>query len=173
MLGFDDVPLLLELVERVTEAGGAYSAGFFEVAKRQGCLGLVEDTDELFGGRRRFGSLGEGGLLNHPQGKFVVVAVQSDGDIGGGGCGAVLDSEGELGSLATEIEIGVSPGVELGAATQGLAGAELVRAFSGMVDKDDGELIAALELAQISEKRGDLVRGVFVDAMQSHEGVEE
>lgn len=39
--------------------------------------------------------------------------------------------------------------------------------------EQDGEVEAALELAQVGEQRGDLARCVLVDAMQSDERIED
>src|SRR6266852_2230360 len=54
--------------------------------------------------RQRIGALGE-----------------IDRNAGHGGGGAVLDREGEIIAIAAQIEIGITPGVELGGSTQGLS----------------------------------------------------
>ena len=46
--------------------------------------------------------------------------------------------------------------MELGGATQGLAGAHVRGALLGVVDDDDGDAVAALQLAQIGEQWRDL-----------------
>ena len=64
----------------------------------------------------------QGRLLEHFEGDLVAVAVQSKGYVRIGCRGAMLDGEGELVTWATpQVEIGVSPGVKLRAAPQGLA----------------------------------------------------
>jgi len=45
--------------------------------------------------------------------------------------------------------------------------------FARVVDEDDGDAVATLQLAQVGEQRGDLAADVFVDAMQPHERVED
>jgi hypothetical protein len=90
----------------------------------------------------------------------------------------VLDSEGKLATaariaVAAEVEVGISPGMELGGAAQSLSGAEVTGALPGVVDDDDGEAMTPLQLAQIGQQRGKLAAGVFVDAMQPYEGVED
>jgi len=45
-------------------------------------------------------------------------------------------------------------------------------ALAGMVDEEDGAVELTLEVAQIGEQGGDLGGGIFVEAMQAHEGIE-
>ena len=86
----------------------------------------------------------------------------------------MLDGEDDaIVAVAAEIEVGVAPGVELGRAAQGLAGADGAGALSGMVDDGDGDGVAALQFAQEGEQRGDLAADVLVDAMQADEGIED
>jgi hypothetical protein len=95
-------------------------------------------------------------------------------DGGHGRRGAVLDGQGELVvAAASEIEVGVAPGVELGGAAQGRAGADAAGAFLGMVDDDDGEGVSSLQFAQIREQRRHVTAGVFVDAMETDKGIED
>ena len=42
-----------------------------------------------------------------------------------------------------------------------------------VVDDDDGEVVGALQLAQVAEQGGHLAGLVLVDAMQAHEGIEQ
>src|SRR5260370_381062 len=95
-----------------------------------------------------------------------------DGNGGDGGGGGVLDREGEIIAIAAQIEIGITPGVELGGSTQGLSGAHAGGALFGMMDDDHGDAVAALQLAQIGEQRRHLAAGVLIDAMQPYEGIE-
>src|SRR5713226_9148058 len=90
-----------------------------------------------------------------------------------GMAGAVLDREGEIIAIAAQIEIGITPGVELGGSTQGLSGAHAAGALFGMMDDDHGDAVAALQLAQIGEQRRHLAAGVLIDAMQPYEGIED
>src|SRR5262249_59182047 len=69
--------------------------------------------------------------------------------------------------------VAVAPGVELRGSAQRLAGADVAGALLGMVDDEDGKGVAALQLAQVGEQRGDLAAGVLVDPVQAHEGVED
>src|SRR5262245_15349861 len=54
-------------------------------------------------------------------------------------CRAVLDREGEGLSFAAQIEIAITPGVELRRATQGLAGTDVPGALFGVMDDEDGK----------------------------------
>ena len=83
--------------------------------------------------------------------------------------GIVRESTG----VTAQIEVRVSPGVKLGAAAQGLAWPQPMRAFSGMMDEDNGELVKALKLAQIAEQGCDLAGSVLVDTVQSDEGIQQ
>src|SRR5271166_6297501 len=71
-----------------------------------------------------------------------------------GRSGAVLDGQGDIAvfagvAVAAEVEVGIAPGMELGGASQGLTGADVAGALLGVVDDDDGDGVAALQLAQI------------------------
>ncbi len=84
----------------------------------------------------------------------------------------MLDGEGQAVLGAAEIEVTVAPGVKLRGAAEGLSGAG-GGGFAGMVDENDGGAQGALELAEEVEERGDLGRGVLVDAMETDEGIED
>ena len=97
---------------------------------------------------------------------------------GHGRSGAVLDGQGDIAvfaeiAVAAEVEVGIAPGMELGGASQGLTGADVAGALLGVVDDDDGDGVAALQLAQIGEQRRHFAAGVLIDAMQAHEGIED
>ena len=52
----------------------------------------------------------------------------------------MLDGEGDLAdrgiAVAAEVEVGIAPGMELGGAAQGLAGADVAGALLGVVDDE-------------------------------------
>ena len=75
--------------------------------------------------------------------------------------------------MAAEVEVRVAPGVEFARAAQRLAGAHLAAALARVVHEHDGDVVAALELAQVREQRRDLAGEVLVDAVQAHEGIED
>src|SRR6266481_4801498 len=103
------------------------------------------------------------------EGERVGALRELERDGGHGGRSAVLDRQGEVLSVATQVKIGVAPGVELGRAAQGLAGTDAASALLGVVDDHHSDVVAALQLAQIGEQRGALAAGVLIDAMQAHE----
>src|SRR5271165_6876261 len=74
---------------------------------------------------------------------------------------------------AAEVEVGISPGVEFGRATQGLAGTDGSGALPGVMDDGDGDGMASLQSAQEGEQRCDVAADVLVDAMQADERIED
>ena len=74
----------------------------------------------------------------------------------GSGSGAVLDGEAQaLIGTADEVTGGVVPGVQIGATAQGLAEVA-AGAFCHVVDEDDGEVVAAVELTEEAEEARDV-----------------
>jgi hypothetical protein len=70
-----------------------------------------------------------------------------EGDMILGGSGAMLGAEGQLGTFATQVEVGVAPAMEFAGTAEGLAGATGVGVFAGVVDQEDGQVELALEFA--------------------------
>ncbi len=88
--------------------------------------------------------------------------------------GAVLDGEDERVLLPADVEVGVAPGVKVTAAAErepGLCAGATV--FACMMHDEDGDVVLALQGAEIPEQRGDLTGVVLVDAVQSDEGIED
>ena len=74
----------------------------------------------------------------------------------GGGSGAVLDGETQaLIVAAYEVASGVGPGVEIGAAPEGLAEVA-AGAFGHVVNEGKGDVVAAIELPEEAEEAGDI-----------------
>lgn len=107
------------------------------------------------------------------EGDTVFKDGQAQGEVGDRGRSTMLDGEGGCIPLAPEVEVGVALGVKLRGAAQRLAGATMRRPLSCMVDHQDGEVVLTLQLAQEGQQRRDLVGHVFVNAVQTHEGVED
>src|SRR5687767_1350278 len=63
--------------------------------------------------------------------------------------------------------------MEFARAPKRLTVASLRRAFFRVVHKDNGEREATLKLAQICEHRRHFVRRVFINSMETHEGIED
>jgi hypothetical protein len=84
----------------------------------------------------------------------------------------MLNRESEMIALATQIEVAIAPSAELRGTAQRLAGAGASATLLGVVDDEDGEAMAPLQLAQVGKQRGDFGAGVLVDAVQADEGIE-
>ena len=54
-----------------------------------------------------------------------------------------------------------------------LAGADIAGTLLGVVDDQHSEAMASLQLAQVGEQRCDLAAGVFVDAVETYERIED
>jgi len=104
---------------------------------------------------------------------LVVVADEMQGDGIDGGGGAVLDGEPELVALLPQVEGGVDPCVEVAAAAEVLSGVAGAAVLAGVVDDDDGEVVLALQLAQVGEQARDVAGVVLVEPVQAYEGVEQ
>src|SRR6202163_4858023 len=70
-------------------------------------------------------------------------------------------------------EVGIAPGMELRGAAQRLTGADAATALLGVMDDEHGNVMPALQLAQVGEQRGDFAAGVFVDAVETYERIED
>jgi len=77
----------------------------------------------------------------------------------------MLTAQEEMMSSALEVEIGVAPGMKIGAAAKGLA-CVIGGAFSGVVDESEGEVKGPRELAKSGEDGGDLSGVVFIDTLE-------
>src|ERR1700730_3518217 len=64
-------------------------------------------------------------------------------------CGTMLDGEGEIIAVAAQVEVGVTPGVELGGAAQRLTGADAATTLFGVMDDEHRNVMPALQLAQV------------------------
>ncbi len=93
-------------------------------------------------------------------------------DAGRGWGGAMLDGEIELTAGATQVQIGVTPGMELGRAAQRVSGAHAAGGFAGVIHHEHGEAVLSLQGTQVCKQRGDFTAGLLIDAMQPHERVE-
>src|SRR5271154_423688 len=74
--------------------------------------------------------------------------------------------------MASEEQEGVGPGEEVARAAEALPRVTPA-VLAGVVDDEHGDIVGALQLAEVAEERGDLPGVVLVDAVQSHEGVED
>lgn len=165
--------------------GARDPSGELELAQRVAEL-LVADAEQppeillsigVVGGERGEDAFDQGGF---GRGWVAIAQLESDGprvsDEGefewrGGGSKSVLGAQEELVSPSEEVEIGITPGVEVGAAAQRLAGLG-GRVLTGVVDEGKGEMEVSGELTQSGENGGDLGGVVFVDSLKPDVGVE-
>lgn len=160
---------LLEGLQGVTEAGVVDTEPLTESGPGEGPVGVAQFVAYGFGEGWRLGVV----AIEEEAGGLVVAAAEPQKHGIDGGSGAVLDGEAEaLVGSTEEIASRVGPGVEVGAAPQGLAGVA-ARALGHVVDERDGEGVAAVELAEEAEQSGDVGGTVFVEAVESDEGIEE
>ena len=111
-----------------------------------------------FGERRRDALIERGscdgdglGPLDHLEGKGRAVLRQLDDERPGRWSRAMLDGQGQFLAVATQLEIAVAPGVELGGAAQGLAGADDSPALLGVMDDEHDDTVSPLQLAQADQ----------------------
>ena len=127
--------------------------------------------DAAFGGFGLWRPVGRGRLAQ-PEGGLLSVFHELDLDVVEAACGAMLDGHEGLPVPAAQVEVTVSPGVQLTAAPQGLSRPRSA-ALASVVDEHDGGLEAALQIAQEAEDRGDVCDGVLVHAVQADQRVED
>src|SRR5580658_10493758 len=98
---------------------------------------------------------------------------EPEGEGVGWGGGAMLDGERQGALLSAQIEVGITPGVEIAGAAKILACLPAAAILACVVDDEDGEIEVALQGTQVAEHGGDLSGVVLVDAVQAHEGIED
>lgn len=114
------------------------------------------------------------GLLNHGEREGGIAPGEFECDAGEGGRSAMLDGECQMSAdRATQIEVRVAPGVELGGAAQRLACANVAGGLLRVMHEEHGEGVPALKFAQICQERCDLPARILIDAMQSNEGIQD
>jgi len=91
--------------------------------------------------------------------------------IGLGRVGAMFRRKENALVLSTQEEAGVRPGVEFTGAAKGLARADAASALSCVVDHGDGEVMAALEVAQEGKEGDHGSRDILVYTVEPHKGV--
>ena len=148
----------MEGKEGVAEALVVYAKLASKVGAGAGLVTALEGEPHGLGQRWGLGSSAGDGEVDG-----VVDEVEEHG-VGSGG-GSVLDGELQPGFATDEVAGRVGPGVEITAASKRLPeiGAWLL---AHMVNKDDGEVMAAIELTQIAEQPRYVTGGVFVSCDQ-------
>ena len=79
----------------------------------------------------------------------------------------------QLTMLPTQVEKRIDPRVKVGGAAQAVTGAAMSRdVFAGMMDQGNGRAGFALQDAEVAEQCGDLAGRVFIDRMETDQGIE-
>ncbi len=161
--------------EALIEGGGAEAAGCPQFGERPGLRAVGEGCgDALIDGSWFDTALGLAVGLSRFEGKSVIALGQFKRDAGNGGGGTMFDGQDDaIVTVPSEIEVGVTPGVELRGSAQGLPRADGAGALFGVVDKHDGDGVTPLQFAQEGEQRSHIAADILVDAMQTHERIED
>ena len=84
-----------------------------------------------------------------------VAVNELQGDVIGRSGGPVFDGQVQVPAVATQIEVGVAPAMQIRGASQRLSRSVLAGAFAHMMDQEHGSAVLALKFAQIAQQRGD------------------
>jgi len=173
--GFDDAADRGHGSEALVEGGSTDAAGCSQFGERPGLFAVCEDCDDSLVERGRLDIvLGLAIRLDGLEGECFVALGQFEGDAGDCGSGAMLDGQNDtVVAVAAEIEIGITPGVELRGSAQSLPGTDGACALLGMMDDRDGDGITPLQFAQEGQQRRDVAAEVFIDAVQTDERIED
>ena len=98
--------------------------------------------------------------------------VQFKLQVGWARCGAMFDAQAEVLLFFAQIQVGIAPGMQVGAASQCLSGA-LGGGFAGVMDDSHCGMEAPLQVSQRIEDGGDFSGDVFIDAVQSGQRVQD
>ena len=154
------------------DGGGAHAAEFAQVVQRRRFLELSQGLTHPIHRRGWRGGFDDG-MFQNRQSQSRARLSELERDMVLAGSGAMFGGQGQLGTLAPHIEIGVTPAVEFAGTAQGLAWAAGVGVFAGMMNQQDGQLELALEFSQVREQPGDLAGVVFIHPVQSDQRVQD
>src|SRR6202050_4140365 len=171
-LGLDDAAGVGEHGEPLIARGGADATAGTQLGERQRGAGSSEcGGDALV--ERAWWRRCRIAPVDDLQGKGGTTLCQLDGGGGHGWRGTMLDRQREIIAVAAEVEVGIAPGMELRGAAQRLTGADAATALLGVMDDEHGNVMPALPLAQVGEEGRDFAAGVFVDAVETYERIED
>jgi hypothetical protein len=138
-----------------------------ELVLAEGCGVSVQGVqNQLFQAGCLHGRMGSGDL------EMRIIAGEGERDRIRCAGGAMLDGQADEVVGSFEVEVGVAPGVEVAGPAQRLPGDGAV-AFAGVVDQEDGELVATLKGAQVGQQCRDLGGGVFLETVEADEGIQD
>ena len=173
--GFDDEAGGGHGGEAFVEGGGADAAGCPQFGERARLCAVGEGCgDALIDRSWPDRALGLAIGLDRFEGESVVSLGEFERHGGHRSGGAVLDSQNDaVVAVASEIEVGIAPGVELRRSAQRLTGTDGAGSLFGVVDDGHGDGVTPLQFAQEGEQWGDIAADILVDAMQADEGIED
>ena len=86
----------------------------------------------------------------------------------------MLRRERELIVMAAQIEEGIDPGVEIGAAAETVTGAAIGgNILAGVVHEGNGGSCLALQNPQVAQQGGDFTSGILVDSVKADQRIED
>jgi hypothetical protein len=85
----------------------------------------------------------------------------------------MFSRQGQLGAFAAQVEVGVTPAVQFTGTAQGLPWAAGVGVFARVMNQDHSHLKLTLQFSKVRKQRGDLGGIVFIDAMESDQGIQD
>ena len=161
-----------ELLEGGADGRVSSRDAFADLSLRERFFGFGEDVDDtlLSGLLLRHGFVGN--LPAQAQSRPLTVVGKFDLDVVEAGSGAMLDGQGDVPLSSAQVQVAVAPCMELGRPAKRLAGAR-GGAFARVMDEHHGGVEASLEISQERQDGGDVGDGVLVDAVQTHQGVED
>jgi hypothetical protein len=171
--GFDDEASCSHGREARVEGGGADAAGCPQFGERPWLLAVSEGGgDTVIEGTRLKRALGLAIGLNRFEGKSVVALDQFKRDAWHGGSGAMLDGQDDaIVTVPPEIEVGITPGMELRRSAQRLTGADGACALFSVMDEHHGDGVAPLQFAQEGKQRRDVATDILIDKTVQNLGV--
>lgn len=102
----------------------------------------------------------------------ILVADEHEADGLGRGGSAMLDGEQELCAASADEQQRVRPREEVAGAAEALSGLASRAVLARVVHDEDGDVMRALQLTQITEQRRDLTGIILIDAVYTHKRIE-
>ena len=142
--GFEDATVCDERCESLADIAGAHAHGFAHLLLRERGCGVGEQEFDAAQAGRLDGRRVGGRLVDGLQGEGRRIGFEREQHAVGALGGAMFDAKQQLLTLAAEIEIGVTSGVQFRGAAQRLTAALMGGALAGMMDEGDRGLVKTL-----------------------------
>ena len=101
-------------------------------------------------------------------GSAVSEACETEDHRFGCACGSVFQGEEDVLTLASEVGVGVTEGVQVRTSAQGLTRLGM-GLLAGVVDDDQGQVEGSLQVAEVPQEPGDILAAVLIERMQAHQ----